>query len=404
MQNVQLTGIDEVRQQAQPRDSHLDSSSKNVSTEPILAGQVTKIYMPYEGEIPVQSESIPQKTIQVPNQAVERAKNEVIRANNQPEAGSVRKQLKKAYDTYFDQSGGSRKITVNGLSYKGEPYEVTLNKSAIDKVISDKNLTVQKIALFDIIDEVIQNGVYVGSGAFDRANKKTKPTIRFDYFETPVNILSEPYIAAYDVEVFPAVNNYKTHRIIKKMDLIPTDSADTGPVPAAPESSSSPNQIISQASPDVNNTVKKEIYSDTTSDQYASGTDRWTAQKNEGAKNTTRIGDIVSYIEKKFNIPISTGNISQRNARGIYKGKAEAIRTKVSNALPTIAHELGHHLDNLFGLSNAPNIGETITNADQSFLNSYKDSEKPGEAVAEFVREYLSNKTAAQQKFPNFYK
>lgn len=63
-------------------------------------------------------------------------------------------------------------------------------------MISDKNLTVQKIALFDIIDEVIQNGVYVGSGAFDRANKKTKPTIRFDYFETPVNILSEPYIAA----------------------------------------------------------------------------------------------------------------------------------------------------------------------------------------------------------------
>lgn len=403
VQNAQLTGVDEVRQQAQLRDSHLDSSSKNVSTEPILAGQVTKIYKPYEGESPVQSESIPQKIIQVPNQAVERAKNEIIRANNQPEAGSVRKQLKKAYDTYFDQSGGSRKITVNGLSYKGEPYEVTLNKSAIDKVISDKNLTVQKIALFDILDEVIQNGVYVGSGAFDGANKKTKPTIRFDYFETPVNILNEPYIAAYDVEVFPAVNNYKTHRIIKKMDLIPTDSADTGPVPAAPESSSSPNQIIPQTLPDVKSTVKKEMYSGTTSDQYASGTDRWIAQKNEDAKNTARISDIVSYIEKKFDIPISTGNISQRNARGIYKGKDEAIRTRVSNALPTIAHELGHHLDNLFGLSNAPSIGETITNADQSFLNSYKDSEKPGEAVAEFVREYLSNKTAAQQKFPNFY-
>ena len=401
--SVQPTGFDEVRQQAQSRDSHLDSSSKNVSTEPILAGQVTKIYMPYEGETPVQSESIPQKTIQVPNQAVERAKNEIIRANNQPEAGSVRKQLKKAYDTYFDQSGGSRKITVNGLSYKGEPYEVTLNKSAIDKVISDKNLTVQKIALFDILDDVIQNGVYVGSGAFDRANKKTKPTIRFDYFETPVNILDEPYIAAYDVEVFPAVNNYKTHRIIKKMDLIPADSADTGPVPAAPESSSSPNQTIPQTLPDVKSTVKKEIYSDTKADQYASGTDRWTTQKNESTENIERIGNIVSYIEKKFNIPISTGNISQRNARGIYKGKDEAIRAKVSNAMPTIAHELGHHLDNLFGLSNAPNIGETIINADQSFLNSYKDSEKPGEAVAEFVREYLSNKTAAQQKFPNFY-
>ncbi len=59
-----------------------------------------------------------------------------------------------------------------------------------------------------------------------------KKTIRFDYFETLLEINGENYIAKFDVEVFPGTNNYRTHKI-NKINLAATSATDTGPVPAA---------------------------------------------------------------------------------------------------------------------------------------------------------------------------
>ena len=59
-----------------------------------------------------------------------------------------------------------------------------------------------------------------------------KKTIRFDYFETLLEINWGNYIAKFDVEVFPGTNNYRTHKI-NKINLAATSATDTGPVPAA---------------------------------------------------------------------------------------------------------------------------------------------------------------------------
>lgn len=152
-------------------------------------------------------------------------------------------------------------------------------------------------------------------------------------------------------------------------------------------------------------TVKNDMREDT-SHTNQRDTKRWTAERNDGAtaeKGLKSLSDIVSFIANKFGIPISTGNIRQRNTNGIYKNGVKAIRINVTNAIPTISHELGHYLDEKYGLSRSEYIQEVLSHADKDFLDLYKENEKPHEAVAEFVREYLRNTDVAKETMPNFF-
>lgn len=126
---------------------------------------------------------------------------------------------------------------------------------------------------------------------------------------------------------------------------------------------------------------------------------------NEKGDSTVSVGEIVKLIEKDFGIPVSKGKFRQR-AYGIYKVKSEAIRTKISNALPTIGHELGHHLDKKYNLRNFQSINEAmrvLKEARPNFYNSYSPEARPGEAVAEFIRNYLADRTLAKRSYPFFY-
>lgn len=144
---------------------------------------------------------------------------------------------------------------------------------------------------------------------------------------------------------------------------------------------------------------------DVQQDKWGSDPDRWTAERMEGTsgEGVQSLGEITQFVEQAFGIPVSTGNIAQHGARGIFKTKAETVRTRVANALPTISHELGHYLDKQFELSKLPGIDEAMRGMDNQFAAQYSDAEIPGEAVAEFVLEYLSNRTAAAEKYPTFY-
>ncbi|MEG3030050.1 MAG: hypothetical protein RR827_06585, partial [Oscillospiraceae bacterium] len=96
---------------------------------------------------------------------------------------------------------------------------VTINKNAVGKVVSDTNLSAEKLAIFDVIDDVVENGEYVGSGSYAQHGGKTKNVVRYDYFETPVAIDGKKYLATFDVEVVPGKNNYRTHRVINEINL-----------------------------------------------------------------------------------------------------------------------------------------------------------------------------------------
>ena len=88
-------------------------------------------------------------------------------------------------------------------------------------------------------------------------------------------------------------------------------------------------------------------------------TSRWTTKRIEGnSDNNVNIADIVNSIRDKFNIPIATGKVTDREASGIYKEKPETIRTRIANNLPTISHELGHHLNKKYRLEHLESVEE----------------------------------------------
>ena len=118
-----------------------------------------------------------------------------------------------------------------------------------------------------------------------------------------------------------------------------------------------------------------------------------TKETTAGEKNDVKIGDIVKYAGDMFGIPINVGNYRSANAAGVFKGKAETIRTRVANDINVISHELGHYLDKKYKISSSAHIGEAIELCDADFLGQYQKNEQKGEAVAEFIRMYLNGES-----------
>ena len=89
--------------------------------------------------------------------------------------------------------------------------------------------------------------------------------------------------------------------------------------------------------------------------------EEWTITEG-GAQDadTKALSHIVDEIRRAFGIPISTGKMRRPNAQGVYKTQSEAIRTQVGDDLPTIAHELGHHLDKKYRMSRLMGVSEAI--------------------------------------------
>ncbi len=158
------------------------------------------------------------------------------------------------------------------------------------------------------------------------------------------------------------------------------------------------NNIISQkkekSNPNINNSLNN----------YADSELDWRGDNNN--QGTKKLYDIVSYVSKTFEVPISTGNLHNKKAKGEYKNFENSIRIKIANDLPTVTHELGHLLDKKYHLRETDNIDEALDFAEQNnptLMKLYKPKERLNEAVAEFVREYLKNPKKMQKEVPNFY-
>ena len=165
------------------------------------------------------------------------------------------------------------------------------------------------------------------------------------------------------------------------------------------------NNNISQKSDNVNihNTQKSEKYS--LSRPTITNSTAKNAPKGTAPVKSPR--DIIKFVSEAFNIPISTGNIGNSKASGVYKTLPQTIRTKITNDLRTAFHELGHHLDDKYNLSEAKHINE-VTNfvykLDADFLEQYSGNDQDGEAIAQFVSAYSVNPQQARNGAPEFYK
>lgn len=217
----------------------------------VKAGRVTTIYNPYQGTTPVQTKASGE-TVHAPSEAYSRAEAlmEEARSLDASGAGGFKTMLTRLYQRVFQRSSG---VPVSEMTYNGKPYLVEIGNKVPGKVISDPNLQAEKLALLDILPQVVQNAQYVGSGEYVAENKKASSAIRYDYFETPVEINGRDYIAKFDVEVLPGANNYRTHQIVN-VDLTTPTASLVGPAPTASVGGSSPllNNTVTQTSNVVN--------------------------------------------------------------------------------------------------------------------------------------------------------
>ena len=110
---------------------------------------------------------------------------------------------------------------------------------------------------------------------------------------------------------------------------------------------------------------------------------------------------LVKDIKDSFGVTVAAGKVTLRDALGIYKRRAEVIRTKIANQLPTIVHELGHHFNKKYKISEDKNIAQARTLVEDDFLARYKPDEVNGEIAAEFVRRYFKNPAEVKRICPD---
>ncbi len=240
------------------------------TAENIRVGQATTIKKPYRGEVPTQTQRQNTAPVQVSSDALAQAQNSIAGARGLESSlpgQSFKSTLKNVYKSIFKPAKG---VVVEGTSFGGQPYAVDINNNVPGKVISDVNLTAEKLSLLSNLPDVVRNGTYVGSGEYTQHSGRNRPGVRYDYFETPVQINGTDYIAKFDVEVLPGANNYRTHQVIK-MDLTPAEARLAGPAPVPSSAASSPvegtrplnaNDSIAQGAENVKNGGSRDILSE----------------------------------------------------------------------------------------------------------------------------------------------
>ena len=127
------------------------------------------------------------------------------------------------------------------------------------------------------------------------------------------------------------------------------------------------------------------------------------ATTSTAPEDVPSLSELIKDISDSFGVTVKSGKVMIRDASGIYKETPEVIRTRKSNKLPTIIHELGHHINKKYGIEKSAHIkeAEPLLNID---VSKYSAAELPGEMAAEFVRRYFKNPEAIAKKCPNLTK
>jgi len=134
----------------------------------------------------------------------------------------------------------------------------------------------------------------------------------------------------------------------------------------------------------------------------------WTAQRAGNAeKAPMALSEIVNKIRHDFEIPVTTGHIRKADTLGTYDRDAQGIRSRIANDLPTISHELGHHLDNLYHMTSTldkKQREELVSNLPNTMRVAYKQNKWATEGFAEYIRRFLQNRETAAIDYPEFTK
>lgn len=142
----------------------------------------------------------------------------------------MRSLVKAAYRALYGERFNQKQVTVDNVQFDGQPYTVTIFKNLINKVVSDPNLSAEKMAVLGQIEQVVKRSDYTESSGVDRATQRKDEAIRYDYLTSNAAIDGTNYNLKLVVEVYEKPNELKTY-LLKDMEMTPTTllTAGTGP-------------------------------------------------------------------------------------------------------------------------------------------------------------------------------
>ena len=384
--------------------------------EPVKAGRTTTIYNPYtKGPVPENTrkstETVRQAVTVTPEAYQETI--DIVSQARQTEGQSFKGALRKKLTDVFKRTHKAQPIEVQGVTFNGEPYFVEIGNKAVGKIVSDPNLSAEKISLLQNIDQVVSNGEYVGSSEYAKGNlNKAQNTIRYDYFETPVAVNGQEYIAAFDVEVFKDRNNFRTYKL-NKIDLIPqTGDGLVGPAPTAPARSGVswvgpiPTASAGKESGLFTNNIPRdgEIFNQSSKNNLMEP-----HQKIADRSEAERLGEALGMKVEFASLPEGTD--------GIYKDGKITINANTARSYETVLkHELAHAVENSKAFSDfknyvlnyiydSPGYAQKRTEIEDTYRPIYEANgqtfgtpELEHELLADFVGNDLLRDTAALER------
>lgn len=139
---------------------------------------------------------------------------------------------------------------------------------------------------------------------------------------------------------------------------------------------------------------------------------RWNAAQANKANETERdikpISTIIEEIQDNFGIQLTQGHIRGNKVLGRFNKRNKGIRIKKSGDLVTAAHELGHALDDRYGLREAVKADSKAKEEayrafdlmPQEAKDKYGKKARLPEGIAEYIRQFLSDRQTAEAEYP----
>lgn len=133
--------------------------------------------------------------------------------------------------------------------------------------------------------------------------------------------------------------------------------------------------------------------------------EEWTTTRaGSGDKNPMSLPELFEKMRHDFGFNLTKGHVRGAGVRGQFNQRDKGIRIRLSQDLPTACHELGHALDDRYGIT------DHLTGEQRKELldvlgdlgDVYKDSEKISEGLAEYMRKFLTNSQETERKYPAF--
>lgn len=147
-------------------------------------------------------------------------------------------------------------------------------------------------------------------------------------------------------------------------------------------------------------------------------TERIKPEKRSATKSVKKLSEIIADAAKNLKSTLIYGNPLSRKAAGTYNPSNTLIRIKNAGDLDTVAHELGHFIDDKYDFLGQLKQSDIValdreiqwfaerggSNPPAQLSPKMKAEYKNREGLAEFIRAYLFNPMATESIAPNLYK